>query len=90
MDNGRIAERDRAFEVRLDRMLHEVKVAIAAAVRAFQMEVLRAMSAFDIEANRSLDRIELQQLNFKATLDARIDNLEERLCVIERRLGEGQ
>jgi hypothetical protein len=90
MDDDRIAERDRAFEMRLDRLLDGVSVEIAAAVRAFQMEVLRAMSVFDIEANLSLDRIELQQLNFKATLDARIDNLEERLCVIERRLGGGQ
>jgi hypothetical protein len=87
MDSHRNAERERAFEVRLDRMLDGVRVEIVDALRVFQTEVLRAISAFDVEANPCLDRIELQQLNFKAIMDARIDNLEERLCVIERRLG---
>ena len=90
MDNDQIAERDRAFAVRLDRMLDGVRVEIVGALRVFQIEVLRAISAFDVEANLSLDRIELQRLNFNATIDARIDNLEERLCGVERKLGGGQ
>lgn len=97
MDNDPITKKDlleleERLESKVDAKLQALKVEIMEAIRDAQTEVLRGFHGFQTGWTLRLRKIEADQSNLNTASTERLNNLEERVFVIEKTLlgGGGQ